>query len=138
MYKDEKDRSLCEAGRSKWFPFFSHIDTRSRHKCPFNLYFWKGNTHSTELSLLKEKTEFSRLVGKEKSPCKTILCFNNWYSFHTKKWSHFGQRQGLQNITLTTYFYKYIYQKMIYVNFCENIFQDKSIHMVFIFSNSTT
>jgi hypothetical protein len=87
MYKNEKDRSLCEAGRSKWFPFFSHIYTRSHHKYPFNLFFWKGNTHSTELPLLKEKAELSRLVGKEKSPwkwfnkisLKTILCFNNWY-----------------------------------------------------------
>ena len=44
--------------------------------------------NSTELPLLKEKAEFSRLVGKEKSPCKMIwgnqismktICFNNWY-----------------------------------------------------------
>ena len=42
--------------------------------------------NSTELPLLKEKAEFSRLVGKEKSPCKMIwgnqismktICFNN-------------------------------------------------------------
>ena len=50
----------------------------------------------------------------------------------------FGQQHGLQSITLTTYFYKDIYQKVIYVIFCESIFQDKSIHIVFTFSNSTT
>jgi hypothetical protein len=45
---------------------------------------------------------------------------------------------GLQSTTLTSYFYKNIYQKVIHVYFYESIFQDKSIHMVFIFSNSTT
>ena len=55
------------------------------------------------------------------------------YSLCTKKWNRFGQQHGLQSITLTTYFYKDIYQKLIYVNFCESIFQDKSIHMVFTF-----
>ena len=41
-----------------------------------------------------------------------------------------------KGLTLTLYFYKNIYQKVIYVYFYENIFQDKSIHMVFTFSNS--
>jgi len=40
-------------------------------------------------------------------------------------------------LTLTSYFYKNIYQKVVYVYFYESIFQDKFIHMVFIFLNST-
>ena len=39
---------------------------------------------------------------------------------------------------MTSYFYKNIYHKIIYLYFCESIFQDKSIHMVFVFRNSTT
>jgi hypothetical protein len=50
----------------------------------------------------------------------------------------FGQRHGLQNTTLTSCFYKNIYWKVIYVYFYESIFQDKSIHIFFTFSNSTT
>ena len=46
--------------------------------------------------------------------------------------SHFG-RHNLQSLILTSYFYKNIYQKMIYLYFYESIFQDKSIHMVFVF-----
>jgi len=44
----------------------------------------------------------------------------------------------LQNLTLTPCFYINIYQKVVYVYFYENIFQDKSTHMVFIFPNTTT
>ena len=60
------------------------------------------------------------------------------YSLHTWKECRFGQRHGLQNLTLTSYFYKNIYHKMIYLYFYESIFQDKSIHIVFVFWNSTT
>jgi hypothetical protein len=51
--------------------------------------------------------------------------------------SRFGHRHGLRSIILTSYFYKNIYSKVIYVYFDESTFQDKSIHMVFTFSNST-
>ena len=44
------------------------------------------------------------------------------------KMKSFWRATRSPNITLTTYFYKDIYQKVIYVNFCEIIFQDKSIH----------
>jgi hypothetical protein len=60
------------------------------------------------------------------------------YSLRTRKESRFGQRHGLQNTTLTFCFYKNIYQKVICVYFYESIFQDKSIHIIFTFSNSTT
>jgi hypothetical protein len=60
------------------------------------------------------------------------------YYLHTYKESRLRQRYGLQSLTLTPYFYKNIYQKVAYVYFYESIFQDKSIHMVFIFPNSTT
>ena len=60
------------------------------------------------------------------------------YSVHTQKTWRLGQRHGLQNTTLTSYFSKKIYQKVIYVYFHKSIFQDKSIHIIFTFSNSTT
>jgi len=60
------------------------------------------------------------------------------YSLHTQKTWRLGQRHGLQNTTLTSYFSKNIYQKVIYVYFYKSIFQDKSIHIIFIFSNSIT
>ena len=60
------------------------------------------------------------------------------YSLHTHKVSRLEQRHSLQNTTLTSYFYKNIYWKVIYVYFYESIFQDKSIHIIFTFSNSTT
>ena len=55
------------------------------------------------------------------------------YSLHTWKESRFRQRHGLQGLTLTSYFYKNIYRKVIYLYFYESIFQDKSIHMVFLY-----
>ena len=55
------------------------------------------------------------------------------YSLHTRKRSRFGQRHGLQRLNLTSYFYKNICRKMIYLYFYESIFQDKYIHMVFVF-----
>jgi hypothetical protein len=57
---------------------------------------------------------------------------------HVGKRSRFRQRHGLQSITLTLFFYKNIYLKVIYVYFYESIFQDKSIHIVFTFPNLTT
>ena len=60
------------------------------------------------------------------------------YSIHTQNNWRLGQGHGLQNTILTSYFSKNIYQKMIYVYFHKSIFQDKSIHIIFIFSNSTT
>jgi hypothetical protein len=48
------------------------------------------------------------------------------------------RQHDLQIITLTSYFYKHIYQKLKYVYFYKSIFQDKSTHIVFIFPNSTT
>ena len=55
------------------------------------------------------------------------------YSLHTWKECRFGQRHGLQNLTLTSYFYKNIDRKVIYLYFYESIFQDKSIHTIFVF-----
>jgi hypothetical protein len=60
------------------------------------------------------------------------------YSLRTRKESRFGQQHGLQNTTLTSCFYKNIYRKVIYVYFYESIFQDKSINIIFTFSNLTT
>jgi hypothetical protein len=56
------------------------------------------------------------------------------YSLQVGKRSHFRQQYGLQSITLTLFFYKNIYLKVIYVYFYESIFQDKSIHIIFTFS----
>ena len=60
------------------------------------------------------------------------------YFLHTWKECRFGQRHGLQNLTLISYFYKNIYRKVIYLYFYESIFQDKSIHIIFVFRNSIT
>jgi len=49
------------------------------------------------------------------------------YSLNTHKGSHLGQWYGLQSLTLTPYFYKNIYQNVVYVYFYEDIFHDKSI-----------
>jgi hypothetical protein len=51
-----------------------------------------------------------------------ILVVRNKYSLQDGKRSRFGQRYGLQSITLTSYFYKNIYWKVIYVYFYESIF----------------
>ena len=59
------------------------------------------------------------------------------YSLRIGKGSRLGQRHSLQNTTLTSYFLKNIYRKVIYVNFYESIFQDKSIHIIFTFVIST-
>ena len=53
---------------------------------------------------------------------------NTFYSLHTQNNWRLGQRHGLQNTTLTSYFSKNIYQKVIYVYFHKSIFQYKSIH----------
>jgi hypothetical protein len=47
-----------------------------------------------------------------------------------------GQRHILQNITLTSYFYKNIYQKLKYVYFYKSILQDKSTYIIFILLNN--
>jgi hypothetical protein len=60
------------------------------------------------------------------------------YSLHIDNSNCFRQRHGFQNITLTPYFYKNIYSKVICVYFYEGTFQDKSILRVFTFLNSTT
>ena len=49
------------------------------------------------------------------------------------KRSRFEQQHVLQSLTLTSYFYKNIYRKVIYLYFYESIFQNKSIHMIFVF-----
>ena len=59
------------------------------------------------------------------------------YSLHTWKESRFRQRHGLQGLTLTSYFYKNIYRKVIYYIFMKVFFLNKSIHIVFVFWNST-
>ena len=55
------------------------------------------------------------------------------YSLYTRKENRFEHRHGLQNLILTSYFYKNIYRKVIYLYFYESVFQDKFIHMVFVF-----
>ena len=45
------------------------------------------------------------------------------YSLHTRKEYRFGQRQGLQNLTWTSYFYKNIYRKVIYLYFMKVFFK---------------
>jgi hypothetical protein len=51
--------------------------------------------------------------------------------------SRLGQQHGHQSTALTSLFYQNIYWKVIYVYFYESNFQDKSIYMIFTFSNST-
>ena len=89
---------------------------------------WSTEWFSLALKLISQKI------------CRTyrIVYRASKYSLHSQKESRFGQRYGLQNTTLTFYFYKNNYQKVIYVYFYENIFQDKSINIIFIFSNLTT
>ena len=47
----------------------------------------------------------------------------NKYSLHTWKKYCFGEWYGLQSLTLTSYFYKNIYHKVIYLYFYESIFK---------------
>jgi hypothetical protein len=60
------------------------------------------------------------------------------YSLRFPIRSRLGQRHGHYSITLTSLFCKNIYWKVIYVYSRESNFQDKSIYMIFTFSNSTT
>ena len=76
------------------------------------------------------------LTKNERSKYLTILTYQETimlllcsYSLRIGKGSRLGQRHGLQNTTLTSYILKNIYRKVIYVNFYESIFQDKSIHI---------
>jgi hypothetical protein len=57
------------------------------------------------------------------------------YSLWFGKRSRLRQQHGLQNTTLTSLFYKYIYSKVIFVYFYENDFQNKSIDVIFTFLN---
>ncbi len=101
-------------------------------------------THHTNCSYLnhtmsncqwcKRMKDMSQLIQWLSAPCSILIV----YSLCTHKWSRFGQRHGLQNTILTSCFYKYIYWKVIYIYFYESIFQDKSIHIIFTFSNSIT
>ena len=59
------------------------------------------------------------------------------YSLRAGKRNRLWQRHDFQNIILTPCYYKNIYRKVRYVYFYENIFQDKSIHIIFTFANST-
>ena len=52
------------------------------------------------------------------------------YSLYTYKENRLRQRNNVQSLTLTSCFYKKNYQKIVYVYF---YFQDKFIHMIFIF-----
>ena len=70
-------------------------------------------------------------------PTKSWI-FPSIYSLRTHKTWRLGQWHGFQNTTLTTCYYKNIYEKVIYVYFYESIFQDKFIHIIFVFANSTT
>jgi len=45
----------------------------------------------------------------------------------------FWTGHGLQRLTLTSYFYKNIYRKVIYYIFMKVFFLNKSIHIVFVF-----
>jgi len=59
------------------------------------------------------------------------------YSLYTHKRSRLEQQHSLQNLILTFYFYKNIYQKVVYIYFYGSIFQNKFIHIFFIFLNLT-
>ena len=54
------------------------------------------------------------------------------YSLHIRKEYRFGQRQGLQNLTLTSYFYKNIYRKVIYLYFM-NVFFKANLFIWFLY-----
>jgi hypothetical protein len=58
------------------------------------------------------------------------------YSLRSEK--NLGQQYGLPNTILTSCYYKKIYRIVMYVYFYENIFEGKSIHIVFTFINLTT
>jgi hypothetical protein len=62
----------------------------------------------------------------------------NIYSLRFRIRGRLGLQHGHQSTTLTSLFYKNIYWKVIYVYSYESNFQDKSIYMIFTFSNSTT
>ena len=84
---------------------------------------WSTEWFSLALKLISQKI------------CRTyrIVYRASKYSLHSQKESRFGQRYGLQRLTLTSYLYKNIYHTVIYLYFYESIFQDKSIHMVIVF-----
>ena len=57
----------------------------------------------------------------ENSVYGKFVCTPYEYSLHTRKECRFGQRHGLQSLTLTSYFYKNIYRKFIYLYIYEYI-----------------
>jgi len=84
-----------------------------------------------DLQVLENKRRPKNNKQKWKKNC------TEWYSLRAGKRCRLGQRHGPQNITLTPCYYKNIYRKVRYVYFYESIFQDKSIHIIFTFANST-
>jgi len=83
-------------------------------------------------AVIATRYTYAKILGRHTGRALCI-CIGQWM----QNYSHFGQWHVLQNTTLIFRFYKNIYQNVIYVYFYENIFQDKSIHIIFIFSNST-
>jgi hypothetical protein len=75
------------------------------------------------------------LVPKPKRQTRTT---HTTYSLRFPIRIRLGQRHGHQSITLISLFYKNIYWKVIYIYSYESNFQDKSIYMIFTFSNSST
>jgi hypothetical protein len=73
-----------------------------------------------------------------KTDIKEIKLEKDTYSLRFRFRSHLGHRHDHQSTTLTSLFYKNIYWKVIYVYSYESNLQDKSICMIFTFSNSTT
>ena len=78
---------------------------------------------------LSEQIGFRQISGPPEQVCSRFV----EYFFHSRKEYRFGQRYSLQSLTLTSYFCKNIYHKVIYLYFYESIFQDKSTHMIFVF-----
>ena len=87
---------------------------------------------------LKETSNISKSLFNNDKSAEAAAASNKTYSLRAGKRSRLGQRHGLQNITLTPCHYKNIYRKVRYLYFYESIFQDKSIHIIFTFVNSTT
>ena len=101
-------------------PTFFNSDNDQSNGGPYKLL---------ENEQLSEQIDFRQISGPPEQVCSRFV----EYFFHSRKEYRFGQRYSLQSLTLTSYFCKNIYRKVIYLYFYESVFQDKSIHMVFVF-----
>jgi hypothetical protein len=88
------------------------------------------------LRIARTLPRYRLMHGLEATPTDQFLVRRYSLRFHIR--SRLGQQDGHQNTTLTSLFYKNIYRKVTYVYSYESNFSDKSIYMIFTFSNSMT